>query len=133
MPLLEPKPTGGYFAKASIKGVAVTFHLTPFGQKRLLDAGIQPGKKFPLALLADLARQGHARTPPSVAEQSGLFYAEQFDRTSRVTKKPSACSPPARTMGSSTTCISSPGKPVAEARRNFCAVAVVRPCRSGSR
>ena len=79
MPLLEPKPTGGYFAKANIKGVAVTFHLTPFGQKRLLDAGIQPGKKFPLALLADLARAGHAWTPPSVAEQAGIFYAEQFD------------------------------------------------------
>jgi hypothetical protein len=79
MPLLESKPSGGYCAKASIKGVAVTFHLTPSGQKRLLDAGIQPGKKFPLALLADLARQGHAWTPPSVAEQTGICYAEQYD------------------------------------------------------
>jgi hypothetical protein len=29
MPLLETKPGGGYCAKATIKGVAVTFHLTP--------------------------------------------------------------------------------------------------------
>jgi hypothetical protein len=36
------------------------FHLTPLGQKRLLEAGIGPGRKFPLAMLADLARQGHA-------------------------------------------------------------------------
>ena len=41
MPLLEAKPKGGHVAKAIIKGGAVTFHLTPFGQKRLLDAGIQ--------------------------------------------------------------------------------------------
>lgn len=41
MPLLEAKLKGGYVAKATIKGGAVTFHLTPFGQKRLLDAGIQ--------------------------------------------------------------------------------------------
>ncbi len=79
MPLLQPKPNGGYCAKATIKGVAVTFHLTPLGQKRLLDAGIQPGTKFPLALLADLARQGHAWTPPSTAEKTGLNWAQQFD------------------------------------------------------
>lgn len=79
MPLLETKPSGGYCAKAKIKGVVVTFHLTPFGQKRLLHAGIQPSGKFPLTLLADLARQGHAWTAPSVAEKAGIFYAEQFD------------------------------------------------------
>ncbi len=79
MPLLETKNAGGYFAKANINGVVVSFHLTPFGQRQLLDAGIQPGKKFPLALLADLARAGHAWTTPSMAEQAGIFYAEQFD------------------------------------------------------
>ena len=78
MPLLESKP-GGYCAKATIKGAAVTFHLTAFGQKRLLEAGIQPGTKFPLALLADLARQGHAWTPPSMAEKTGINWAQQFD------------------------------------------------------
>jgi hypothetical protein len=81
MPVLEPKSAGGLVAKAKIKGIVVTFHLTPFGQKRLLDAGIQPSTKFPLALLADLARQGHAWTPPSTAEKAGLFCAEQFDLT----------------------------------------------------
>jgi hypothetical protein len=79
MPLLESKSGGGYCAKATIKGAAVTFHLTPFGQKRLTEAGIQPGTKFPLALLADLARQGHAWTPPSVAEKTGINWAQQFD------------------------------------------------------
>lgn len=79
MPLLESKTGGGFCAKASIKGAAVTFHLTPTGQKQLLDAGIQPGVKFPLALLADLARQGHAWTPPSVAEKTGISWAQQFD------------------------------------------------------
>jgi hypothetical protein len=79
MPVLESKPAGGFQAKAKIKGVVVTFHLTPLGQKRLLDAGIQPGGKFPLALLADLAHQGHAWTPPGVAEKTGIFYAQQFD------------------------------------------------------
>lgn len=79
MPLLESKPTGGFQATAKIKGVVVTFHLTPLGQKCLLDAGIAPGQKFPLALLADLARQGHAWTPPSVARKTGIYYAQQFD------------------------------------------------------
>ena len=79
MPLLESKPGGGHCAKATIKGAVVVFHLTPLGQKRLLEAGIQPGTKFPLALLADLARQGHAWTPPSVAEKSGISWAQQFD------------------------------------------------------
>lgn len=79
MPVLESKPAGGFYAKAKIKGVVVTFHLTALGQKRLLDAGIQSGGKFPLALLADLARQGHAWTPPSVARKTGIFYAQQFD------------------------------------------------------
>jgi hypothetical protein len=79
MPILEPKTSGGYVAKATIKKVLVTFHLTAFGQKRLLDAGIEPGQKFPLALLADLAKEGHAWTPPSVAEKTGLNWAQQFD------------------------------------------------------
>ena len=79
MPLLEAKPKGGYVAKAKIKGGVVTFHLTALGQKRLLDAGILPGTKFPLALLADLARQGHAWTTPTVAMRSGIHWAQQFD------------------------------------------------------
>jgi hypothetical protein len=79
MPVLEPNPTGGFVAKATIKNILVAFHLTPFGQKRLLEAGIEPGKKFPLALLADLAHQGHAWVPPTVAEKTGINWAQQFD------------------------------------------------------
>jgi len=79
MPLFEPKFGGGFCAKATIKGVVVTFHLTPTGQKRLSDAGVQPDKKFPLALLADLARQGHAWTPPSIADKTDIAFAQQFD------------------------------------------------------
>jgi len=79
MPLLEPKSGGGFCAKATIKGVVVTFHLTPTGQKWLLDAGVQTGKKFPLALLADLARQGYAWTPSSIADKTDIAFAQQFD------------------------------------------------------
>jgi hypothetical protein len=79
MPILEAKKGGGYVAKATINKVVVTFHLTAFGQKRLVEAGIEPGRKFPLALLADLAKEGHAWTPPSVAEKSGLNWAQQYD------------------------------------------------------
>lgn len=79
MPVLEPKASSGHRAQATIKGVAVTFHLTPFGQKRLLDAGIVPGKKFPLALLADLAHQGHAWTSRSAAEKTGIHWVPQLD------------------------------------------------------
>lgn len=79
MPVLEAKPTGGHWARATIKETLVTFHLTPLGQKRLLDAGIVPGRKFPLALLADLARQGHAWTSRSAAEKTGLHWVPQLD------------------------------------------------------
>lgn len=80
MPILEPKPGGGHDAKATLRGVVVTFHLTAQGEKRLFDSGINPGVKFPLALLADLAQQGLAWTSPSAnAAKAGIHFAQQFD------------------------------------------------------
>jgi hypothetical protein len=81
MPVLESNPSGGHWARASIKGTLVTFHLTALGQKRLLDAGVVPGRKFPLALLADLARQGHAWTSRTTAQRTGIAWARQQELT----------------------------------------------------
>lgn len=79
VPVLESNPSGGHWARATIKGTLVTFHLTATGQKRLLEAGIVPGRKFPLALLADLARQGHAWNSRTTAQQTGIAWARQHE------------------------------------------------------
>jgi len=79
VPVLESNPSGGHWAKAAIKGTTVTFHLTATGQKRLLDAGVIAGRKFPLALLADLARQGHAWTSRTTAQKTGIAWARQHE------------------------------------------------------
>ena len=63
MPVLhEYKGKDEYYVLTSIKGNVVTFQLTAEGQKKLLSAGILPGKTFVRGLLLDLYRSGDAYT-----------------------------------------------------------------------
>jgi hypothetical protein len=63
MPVLhEYKGKDEHYVLTSIKGNIVTFQLTAEGQKKLLSAGILPGKTFVRGLLLDLYRSGDAYT-----------------------------------------------------------------------
>lgn len=77
MPVLEAKPTRGHWARATIKQTLVTFHLTPLGQKRLLD-GDRSGSVFDSQVI--LARQlvQHQRQPnPLSAEATRRFWEDE--------------------------------------------------------
>ena len=68
MPVLKNYTDGsGQYIHSSIGGSVVTFQLTPEGIQRLAAAGIQAGKKVPLRLLADLARE-HLAVPRNLVE-----------------------------------------------------------------
>ena len=63
MPVLhEYKGKDEQYVLKSIKGNVVTFQLTVEGQKKLLSAGIIPGRTFERGLLLDLYRSGDAYT-----------------------------------------------------------------------
>ena len=63
MPVLHKyKEKDEHYILTSIKGNIVTFQLTAEGQKKLLSAGILPGKTFVRSLLLDLYRSGDAYT-----------------------------------------------------------------------
>jgi hypothetical protein len=63
MPILHKyKEKDEHYILTSIKGNIVTFQLTAEGQKKLLSAGILPGKTFVRGLLLDLYRSGDAYT-----------------------------------------------------------------------
>ena len=63
MPVLHKyKDKDEHYVLTSIKGNIVTFQLTAQGQKKLLSAGILPGKTFVRGLLLDLYRSGDAYT-----------------------------------------------------------------------
>ena len=63
MPVLHKyKEKDEHYILTSIKGNIVTFQLTAEGQKKLLSAGILPGKTFVRGLLLDLYRSGDAYT-----------------------------------------------------------------------
>ena len=63
MPVLHKyKDKDEHYVLTSIKGNIITFQLTAEGQKKLLSAGILPGKTFVRGLLLDLYRSGDAYT-----------------------------------------------------------------------
>lgn len=63
MPVLHRYKDGAtFYAKSSLAGRIVTWQLSPGGQRKLQDAGIGDGTRFPLHLLADLMRAGDAWT-----------------------------------------------------------------------
>jgi len=50
------------YVLTSIRGVVITFQLTPQGERKLKEAGIDPEQNFPRGLLLDLCRTGDAYT-----------------------------------------------------------------------
>jgi len=63
MPVLHKyKDRADYYILTKIQGDIITFQLTDEGQRRLQEAGISTGEKFPRALLLDLYRSGQAYT-----------------------------------------------------------------------
>ena len=77
MPVLKSYTDGsGHYIHASVRGAVITFQTTPCGVEKLAAAGVQPGARFPLRLLADLTRTGDAYT-----HHGGVKYyeAEQFE------------------------------------------------------
>ena len=66
MPILHKYvDQSGYYVKTNIKGNLVTFQLTKEGLSRLLQAGCDDKRKFPIQILLDLVRDGDAYTEGS--------------------------------------------------------------------
>lgn|SRR3989338_873851 len=66
MPILHKYiDQSGYYIKTNIKGNLVTFQLTKEGLSRLLQAGCDDKRKFPIQMLLDLVRDGGAYTEGS--------------------------------------------------------------------
>ena len=77
MPVLKSYANGsGHYIHASIRGAVVTFQTTVRGVEKLAMAGVQPGLRFGLRLLADLTRTGDAFT-----HHGGIEFneADQFE------------------------------------------------------
>jgi hypothetical protein len=76
MPVLKSYTDGsGCYIHASIRGTVITFQTTQRGVERLKAAGVNPGGKLSLRLLADLSRDGDAFTRRGGVE---FHEAEQF-------------------------------------------------------
>ena len=77
MPVLKSYTSrSGHYIHASVHGKVVTLQLTSQGFELLSGAGVQPGDRFGLQVLADLTRRGDAYTLRSGA---GFHDAEQFE------------------------------------------------------
>jgi hypothetical protein len=77
MPVLKRYTDGsGHYIHASVHGAVVTFQTTQCGVEKLAAAGVQPGIRFALRLLADLTRTGDAYTHHGGVE---FYEAEQFE------------------------------------------------------
>lgn len=63
MPILHRyRSHSGYYVKTSIRGVIITYQLTPAGASRLLQAGITDSERFSRNLLVDLVQGREAYT-----------------------------------------------------------------------
>ena len=77
MPVLKSYTSrSGRYIHASVHGKVVTLQLTSPGFELLSGAGVRPGDRFGLQVLADLTRRGDAYTLRSGA---GFHDAEQFE------------------------------------------------------
>lgn len=77
MPVLKSyTDCSGHYIRGSVHGSVITFQLTVAGFDRLSAAGIRPGDRFGLTLLADLTRSGDAYTRHG---GPGFHEAEQFE------------------------------------------------------
>lgn len=77
MPVLKSYTDGsGHYIHASVRGAVITFQTTKRGVEKLAAAGVQPGIRFALRLLADLTRTGDAYTRHGGVE---FYEAEQIE------------------------------------------------------
>lgn len=77
MPVLKSYADGsGNYIHASVRGAVITFQITQRGLEKLSLAGVQPGSRFTLQLLAGLSRTGDAYTHRGSVE---FHEAEQFE------------------------------------------------------
>jgi len=83
MPVLHRYHSGeGYYVKAQIDGMIVTFQITPDGVRRLERAGYLRGGQLPLRVLGDLCKAGQAYTKRGSPHlRPGYHLAEQFEFT----------------------------------------------------
>lgn len=76
MPVLKAYTDGrGHYIHASVHGAVVTLQITSTGVEKLEGAGIGPGERFDLRLLADLTKAGQAYTR---RKSPDYYEAEQF-------------------------------------------------------
>jgi hypothetical protein len=98
MPVLKSYTDGsGHYIHASVRGAVVTFQTTPRAVERLTAAGVQPGARFPLRLLADLTRDGDAFTRRGGVE---FYEAEQFEFDFKESEESEALFPACAVTGS---------------------------------
>ncbi|MGH7928747.1 MAG: hypothetical protein ACREQV_13235 [Candidatus Binatia bacterium] len=67
------------YVLTSIRGKVITFQLTPEGERKLSEAGVEPDQKFLRALLLDLWRTGDAFTGGSSASESDPASIDQLE------------------------------------------------------
>jgi hypothetical protein len=98
MPVLKSYTDGsGCYIHASVRGAVVTFQTTQRAVERLTAAGVQPGTRFPLRLLADLTRDGDAYTRRGGVE---FYEAEQFEFDFKESEESKALFPACAVTGS---------------------------------
>lgn len=68
-----------HYVLTAVRGAVVTFQLTPDGERRLREAGVDMGQQFPRALLLDLYRTGHAFTHGSGVNVAAAAQAGQME------------------------------------------------------
>ncbi len=97
MPVLKSyTDCSGYYIHASVHGAVVTFQTTQCGVEKLAAAGVQPGIRFALRLLADLTRTGDAYTHHGGVE---FYEAEQFQFDFKESKESESLFPACAVTG----------------------------------
>ncbi len=97
MPVLKSyTDCSGYYIHASVHGAVVTFQTTKRGVEKLAAAGVQPGVRFALRLLADLTRTGDAYTHRGGVE---FYEAEQFQFDFKESEESAALFPACAVTG----------------------------------
>ena len=97
MPVLKSyTDCSGYYIHASVHGAVVTFQTTQRGVEKLVAAGVQPGVRFALRLLADLTRTGDAYTRHGGVE---FYEAEQFEFDFKESQESAALFPACAVTG----------------------------------
>lgn len=80
MPRLHKyRDRNAHYVLTAVRGAVVTFQLTPDGERRLREAGVDMGQRFPRALLLDLYRTGDAFTHGSGVNLAAVAQSGQME------------------------------------------------------